>query len=347
MERDGVAYRVPVRFRSEAYAPGSADPAPIDFDLAVDNAIVLLHDGEMAQSGDVWNAYVTALKAAGPGAAYFPFGSPSGDPPLELDGAARIQYARRDRWEKNLSTREARDARFVLFLLFLLRRHVKSRLDPAAGKDRLFVSHAKADGDATAQAIVAYVNDPGQDVPLEVFYDAKELSPGDDYGDAFDQAIRHGTLLALMSDVYDSRPWCIYEMTAAKRAGRPIVVGDLGRIRTSRTFPYGANVPRVRIKEARDAAEWIEPLLVETLSEGLRCDLVVILGGMLAVAASLADVLVLSRPPELFDLVDRSPLATTVLYPDPPLGQLETEILQKGLALRSPAVRLLTFSEVA
>jgi hypothetical protein len=121
------------------------------------------------------------------------------------------------------------------------------------------VSHAKADGDETAWSIINHVNSKDQDVPLDTFYDAKELMPGEDYQQRFIDEIENGTLLAIVSDMYDSRPWCVFELTEAKRKRRPIVLADVSRLRTTRTYPYGANLPRVRYSASGRAA--IESLL--------------------------------------------------------------------------------------
>ncbi|WP_037073824.1 TIR domain-containing protein [Rhizobium leguminosarum] len=209
----------------------------------------------------------------------------------------------------------------------------------------LFVSHAKLDGDDTATAIVDFVNSRNNDVPLRTFYDAKELSPGDDFAEEFKEAINSGTLLAIVSDAYDSRPWCVFELTEAKRAKRPIVLADVGRVRISRTYPYGANVPKVKINPVTGETAWIEPLLVECLSEGLRCDLF-----NLEVSGRLGkpddDVLVLPRPPELFDLIDSSLPPSRAIYPDPPLSKLEAELIDKALKrLGNGAAKLQTLSD--
>lgn len=133
------------------------------------------------------------------------------------------------------------------------------RMAGRTAKEPIFVSHAKADGDTTARAIVDFINSTKDGVPLETFYDATELIPGENYEERFETEIARGTLLAIVSDIYDSRPWCVFELTQAKRHRRPIVLVDIGGRRTSRTYPYGANVPRVRVKPAVGDSGWIDP----------------------------------------------------------------------------------------
>ena len=88
----------------------------------------------------------------------------------------------------------------------------------------------------------------------------------------------------------------MFELTEAKRRRRPIVLADVGRVRTSRTYPYGANVPRVRFVPSDRAA--IEALLVEVISEGLRCDLFTRLAEK-TLAARGRKGIALPRPPEI------------------------------------------------
>ena len=146
----------------------------------------------------------------------------------------------------------------------------------------------------------------------------------------------------IVSDIYDSRPWCVFELTQAKRHRRPIILVDIGGKRTSRTFPYGANVPRVRVKPDPGSTRWIEPLLVEAMSEGLRCDLF----EQQAYEASPTDTLVLPRPPELFDIVHRDRLPGKIVYPDPPLGDIEADLLLRALTAASPSTRMMTLGEI-
>jgi hypothetical protein len=348
MERDGVAYRVPVRFAGTPWDSSSPLPAHIDLDRAEHNAIILLHDDVMQENVGEWNGYIhrtrEVIAARGNVDFIIPFGSPSGDPALPSDAAANIQYAYRRAWARTRMPAAARDSRLLLHTLYQIRRQL-ALLGGGDGQEKIFVSHAKADGDVTASAIVSFVNDKSQDVSLHTFYDAKELNPGEDFSDRFVEEIGSGTLLAIVSDAYDSRPWCVFELTTAKRKRRPIVLADIGERRTSRTYPYGANLPKIRISPTPGGAEWIEPLLVEALSEGLRCDL---FERQAARVISDPDrALMLPRPPELFDVVDAVNLPEIIVYPDPPLGEIEESLLVKVLKVLSPSTRLVTLGELS
>jgi hypothetical protein len=343
-DRDGVAIRIPVRFRSVAWDVKEGMPREIDLTGARHNAVVLLYDGYMEEAAKDWSSYVGVLRAAmaarGDADLYIPFGSPDGAGQLDCDQGT--QYGRRDKWSA-LSGQHSQDARFLLHLVFRLREHLRAAAGNKGTHEPLFVSHAKIDGDDAAQAIINYVNRIDQDVPLRSFYDAKELLPGDDFKDRFVDEINRATLLAIVSDVYDSRPWCVFELTTAKRARRPIVLADVGKVRTGRTYPYGANLPKIRVKAEGDATTWIEELLVETLSEGLRCDLFHAQALAAANAAGIASPLVLPRPPELFDMIEHDLSDSLIIYPDPPLGRLEAELLEK---VHGGAARIMTLSEV-
>lgn len=344
MERDGVAHRVPVRFASAPWSDESELPRAIDLTRARHNAVILLHDEEMHEHRHSWGAWVAALRgevaARGSQDIYIPFGSPTGEPPLAQDATDRIQYQLRKKWGE-FATDEARHQRLLLMLLISVREHLR-KLGGKTQREPIFVSHAKVDGDRSARAIVDFINSTADGVPLETFYDATELMPGENYEDRFREEIGRGTLLAIVSDVYDSRPWCVFELTEAKRRRRPIVLVDIGGRRTSRTYPYGANVPRVRVNPVAGDSSWIEPLLVEAMSEGLRCDLF----EQQAAEASPDDTLVLPRPPELFDIVHRDDLPSQIVYPDPPLGDIEADLLRRALAAAAPATRMVTLGEI-
>lgn len=338
MEREGVQYRVPVRYRSESWGSGPmpAAPKPIDLSGAEHNAIVLLHDELVLADSAVWDPYLAdimgAIGSRGGRDIFIPFQRTNTTP---LPCVRALQHARQYGWAASLPDDEARRRRLLLHIVYSIRAALRKLADPGAPPEPLFVSHAKADGDDTARAIVNHVNNANNDVPLNTFYDAMELMPGEKFQTRFETEIARGTLLAIISDVYDSRPWCVYELTQAKRKHRPIVLADVGKLRTSRTYPYGANLPRIRLNKL-DVSD-IEALLLETLSEGLRCDLFAREVEAMVAAKGLAAVIGLPRPPELFDLVDSDETAGKIVaYPDPPLPDIERELLEKAAVRINP-----------
>lgn len=350
MERDGVSHRVPVRFRSVPFDPSSGpEPVAIDLNLAKHNAVVLLHDAAMAHESAMWGPYVSELRKRmdrrGDVDFYIPFQGDRAAARLPDDAARTTNYAHQYKWLAWLITPEASDQHALLFLLHTLRKRLKQSTNQAGKKETIFVSHAKLDGDDTARAILRYVNADHQDIPLSLFYDAKQLSPGDDFQQEFIDEIGRGTLLAIVSDAYDSRPWCVFELTEAKKARRPIILADLGRRRISRTYPYGANLPRVKVNGVDAFA--IESLMVEVLSEGLRCDLFVD-SAEEALQRNNARGFVLPRPPELLDFAIRTfdSSLSIIVYPDPPLPTIEQDLIATAMQNASLTLELKTLGEL-
>src|SRR5215470_11577996 len=203
MERDGVAHRVPVRFRSEPWDSSIASAAPreILWGDAEHNAIIFLHNEFTARDVAIWDGYVKAardaMRARQNVDVYIPFLCSANGEGLPSDGTT--QYARQYRWAASLPDEAAKTMRLLLHIVHTVRTHLRRLGRPGAGREPLFVSHAKADGDETAWGIIDHVNSKGQDVPLDTFYDAKELMPGEDYQQRFKDEIENGTLLAIVS----------------------------------------------------------------------------------------------------------------------------------------------------
>lgn len=60
----------------------------------------------------------------------------------------------------------------------------------------------------------------------------------------------------------------------------------------------------------------------------------------------LTSVILSPRPPELFDLTVGDQTATTLVYPDPPIGVIEADILDTALKSSSRVIKFVTLSEV-
>ena len=242
---------------------------------------------------------------------------------------------------------------------------------PSRGEIRkltVFLSHAKKDGDDAARLIKRFKNsapskkDQGGVNSIDMYFDAYDTVAGKPYPEQFENAIKDGALLSIVTDAYHGRPWCLWELLAAKRHSSPIVIWDLSHRGTLRSFPYLGNVPVVRTPNAKftasptagldeldveslDDAE-VERVLLALLSEALRMEVWVAHAEALVAASAMtaATTVVCARPPELADLVHYGATGTrTVVYPDPPMGQHERELLAAGF----PQLALVPLSEVS
>jgi hypothetical protein len=158
---------IPVFFRSATEADNKAPP-PIAFDSARHTAVVVLVDAEMVTAGSAWKGYVTDLweQAAARSERHrlFPVAFTKGAYNLSRSiGEAnfiRLQDEAPDTAPARLLNRLTND-----LARLLTQRPTVASLDtptepPASPpKMRLFLSHAKLDGEKTAQALRTYIHE--------------------------------------------------------------------------------------------------------------------------------------------------------------------------------------------
>ena len=319
MARGGINVRIPVRFRSESYyADGMFLPISGEADLL--DVAVLLYSPEMAMDDTPWKTLCLDAQAefSRTGKNFMPFvvqTDASASPPNEL---SRLLHVNFDRWSGHSDEEHA--TRLLINLVNSIRRKIGQW--PTGYREVIFISHAKRDGRTAAERIVRHISDPTGGLKLNTFYDALELEYGEDWIAGLKHHATTGSLIALVSDTYDERPWCNQEILWAKEHRRPILMVDIGRSRVERSFPYGGNAPLLRDPLETTAA--IEFILLELLSEALRCDL------FLKVAGALPNVFPLPRPPELLDLAYLIGQAAgrTLVYPDPQISTVESDLLK-------------------
>jgi hypothetical protein len=214
---------------------------------------------------------------------------------------------------------------------------------------RLFVSHAKFDGEPDAIELLRKIADS----KLDSFFDKQNIAAGYDFAKEILGYVGKSAVVALQSDAYASRPWCRQEILTAKRHGMPLLVVHLTRVGEDRSFPYLGNVPTLRWNGSNQleilaaaARECLRVLYAEMRFERMK-----------EAVEELKGARVLARAPELIDGVrfrrrasespteaaqatgaeraaeaagigpSEVPRKQLVLYPDPPLGTEETEAL--------------------
>lgn len=216
---------------------------------------------------------------------------------------------------------------------------------PAVAPDRMkapvtiFLSHAKADLDSK------YYDDPVRktralldEFPVEQWYDAQQIATNQDFAYAIAAGIRDcSVMLAFQTDQYSTRPWCRREVLTAKQLGAHLLVVDALKSGEARSFPYGGNVPTVRWGFGDDSDVDALKVIDRAVLEALRFKH----NRLVLEALAEPSEIVLPVPPEALTLANECPDLETeknFLYPDPPLGREELQVLQ---SLR-PNARFLT-----
>ncbi len=133
---------------------------------------------------------------------------------------------------------------------------------------RLFLSHAKK-GDTGlkhAEAIKDFIDNSN----MQRFFDAYEISPGNEFNKEIEAYIKISTIIAIESDAYSSRYWCQREILSAKRERRPIILVNSLEEYEDRVFPAASNIPCVHITAEPLGKKDILRILIAALLETIR-----------------------------------------------------------------------------
>jgi len=361
MVRDGIGFRIPVRQRSVPWQPASdaVTPRKINLDDSRSNIVIAVYDDVMS-ARPAWAQYLNEIQTAAaqrggrdllimllmtsdkaPPNAWADIQAIRAPPPMA--GAPDVEPD----WPGWL--------RHVM--LDILARAIDQGVAATDGNPKkicVFLSHAKADGENAALLIEGFRRvKPGEGInSIEMFFDSSDTLSGARYDAQFRNAIEQGVFLALVTDAYHTRRWCQWELLLAKERQRPIVIWDRSQRGILRSFPYFGNVPVVRARDVgsneppQDAE--IEELLLALLLEALRIQVWKDYAGERIAAQMASDglgnVALFARPPELTDIAyhRRAKGASIIVYPDPPIGQDERDLLNAA----DPDVKLLALSEI-
>lgn len=319
MQRAGAPVRAPIRFRSEPLTKEGllSRIAPIAAKL---NVVIVLYGPDVEAEPLRWvELCKAAAKDASPLLA-FVANLEKGLKAFKVFG--EFQSVTWADWQ-DLSE-AARARRLLIHVVNAIRRRLSELKEGA--RERIFLSHAKADGKIAAERVVRHMADPKNGLRLNSFYDASELETGEEWAKGLREAAANASMLALATDAYDERPWCNQEILWAKQNRRPLLIVDLGRMRVERSFPYSGNVTWIRDPLADVSG--IEKALLELLSEALRCDLFALQAAEVTKGAALA----YPRPPELADLAFLAANSASAKKPivyHPALPKVEADLLAR------------------
>lgn len=193
---------------------------------------------------------------------------------------------------------------------------------------KLFISHSKHDeSKLDAAKFRDYINSQTQ---LKTFFDTNDIAYGSNFGDEIKKAAHESALVVFQSDSYSDREWCRIEVLEAKSAGCPIVIVNAIENGEKRAFPYLGNYPSIRFKS--NFLDIIDLTLEQVLFNLYQKLFLDSLTNMYGIKADR----ILSTSPELFNFIQLKAQGLSegenfglVVYPDPPLGSEEIDILNK------------------
>jgi hypothetical protein len=191
---------------------------------------------------------------------------------------------------------------------------------------KLFISHSKHDDvRLEAENFKRFIYEGTQ---LKAFFDVNDIPYGSNFGDQIKKAANESALVAFQSDSYAEREWCRIEVLEAKSAGCPVVIVNAVQNKEQRTFPYLGNYPSIRFKG--NFEEIIDLTLEQVLFNLFTKKFIDALTDLYNVKAKI----ILTNSPELFNFIQLKKQGLSkgenfglVIYPDPPLGSEEIQIL--------------------
>lgn len=154
---------------------------------------------------------------------------------------------------------------------------------------KLFISHAKLDGLPLAQSFKYQLSDFHG---LERFYDADNILPGSNWRKVLRNGVQNAVVVALRTDVYDERVWCVQELDWAEDYGCPVIIVEARThlVRPRESLPVGG-APSVQVPDGN-----LLRVLQSALREALRVRLFLRQASAVAEASGLDPASVLTVP---------------------------------------------------
>ena len=186
-------------------------------------------------------------------------------------------------------------------------------------KLQIFISHTKKDEDRLgiekANELKAYLR---ADTKLNSFYDANDILDGYSFSDQIKENLKKSLLVILETSTYSDREWCRIEAIVGKENHVPTVVVSLFNGMIPRTFPYLGNTPKIRFD-----GNWDEVICLL-----LRTALDKYYEERYLENFSQANSKVIPMMPEFIN-IGKVDGVNQILYPEPPLGNEELEVVKR------------------
>jgi hypothetical protein len=198
---------------------------------------------------------------------------------------------------------------------------------------KLFLSHSKRGGEGVV--IATELRDYGrQHLPVATFYDSNDITAGHDFEKEIQANVADSAMVVVHTDTYSDRSWCRKEVLFAKQYGCPVIIVNAVTAGEDRHFPYLGNAPTIRwpFDSPRRCEVVIDAALREVLRNAYFLEHVRTLKSAGLLPATCVEI---GTAPEM--LTYRNLLRakkcdrltpSVLLYPDPPLGDEEIEVLE-------------------
>ena len=304
---------IPVYFRTN---DDRGQILPINLETSENIAVLLLIDECMYCNEDIWRAYIEPLVKLS-----------------DEQGNIKIYAVSLFKYTTDFS-KLLNDAQFIVLPDFDIKKCwtefqirifdcLVRQLKGDSEKIKLFISHSKKDEDkmgvTKAEELRNYLR---TDTKLSSFYDANDILEGYSFARQIERNVGNSILIILETVTYSEREWCKIETIVGKEKRVPAIVVSLLNGTINRTFPYLGNMPKVRydgrwdnvialaLRTALD--QYYEKSYLSSLQREIGLDKAIIFPFM----------------PELINAVELDE-EQTILYPDPPLGREELNVLTK------------------
>lgn len=351
---------IPVYFRSQPGPGEKVLPRDIDLEHADLNVVVVLADANLVGES-AWTAWLDGLARRVERVLMLPVALHQSAYRMP-ETLRRLNFLRVDKRDDPQETADLRlkrrTERLLRQLTEVVGRHMASRLadDSTDASNQappppmtLFLSHAKRDGAAVAEALRTAIQDHSR---LRAFFDDSDLPVGHAFAIELERAAGSDSaaMIAIVSDAYAARPWCRREAALARRprresghpacwSVRPLLAVDALKEMPSRNLLELGNAPVVRWQPDQ-ALHAVDLLMLEVLLSSyhrLRARQVPPAEGRHVISWTPDAISLLQLQREAGTAVDE------VVYP----GDALPEVERRELVQLFPKLRLQTFEDTA
>ncbi|SEE18400.1 TIR domain-containing protein [Tenacibaculum sp. MAR_2010_89] len=327
-------YNIPVNFRTSSYK--NEIFLKIPYSESNRNALVILVDQYMFDDPK-WSSEINTLLENKPASArVFPISFSEYSSYFNEELLSRIQFIKTEQKTPTIGNDFKINNKIIKYKLlesiskFIFK--IDELIDAEKNSDppiKLFLSHAKADGLDLAKKFKDYID---ENTKLDKFFDANSIADGHLFEEEIKKNINSSAFILFNTDEYSNRKWCRKEVIIAKRYRCPIIAVNNLKKGERRSFPYSGNFPTIIWNN--NFEEIINLILAQVISDKYNELYLKSIVDMYELKEEYSCI-ILPKAPELFNYIDienvkkenKNVKPFVVLYPDPPIGIEELNLL--------------------